>query len=105
MKGAPLPALVLARTGQDVRLCQACDQCRDLLANGMDLAFGEILRLAALDDERCLRCDSLWCCEPLLKGLTPCPAGIDIPAAIRALRQEALHRGFHPLTAAPEWIL
>jgi heterodisulfide reductase subunit C len=105
MKGAPLPALVLARTGQDVRLCQACDQCRDLLADGMDLAFGEILRYAAHDDERALACQSLWCCESLLAGLPRCPAGIDIPAIIHALRREALRRGFRPITATPEWIL
>jgi heterodisulfide reductase subunit C len=41
----------------------------------------------------------------LLGKAGQCPAGIDIPAVIRALRQEALRRGYRPLTATPEWIL
>jgi heterodisulfide reductase subunit C len=71
----------------------------------MDLAFGEILRLAARDDEYSLGCDSLWRCEPLLKDTTRCPAGINIPAVIRALRKEALRRGYGPHPPTPEWIL
>ena len=105
MKPPPLAFVVLARTSQDVRLCQACDQCRDLHAEGMDLTFGEILRLAARNDDRYITCDSLWRCEPLLGKPTSCPAGIDIPAVIRTLRQEALRRGYRPMTATPEWIL
>ena len=105
MKPPPLSSVVLSRTSQDVRLCQACDQCADLHAEGMDLTFGEILRLAARDDERSITCDSLWRCEPLLEEAGRCPAGIDIPAVIRTLRQEALRRGYRPLTATPDWIL
>jgi len=105
MKPAPLRSIVLSKTGEDLSLCQACDECRDLLAEGMDLTFGEILRLAADDDERSIACDSLWRCEPLLGKATRCPAGIDVPAVIRVLRQEALRRGYRPLTATPEWIL
>ena len=105
MKPPPLASVILSRTSQDVRLCQACDQCSDLRAEGMDLAFGEILRLAARDDERSLGCASLWRCEPLLNDSTRCPAGIDIPAVIGALRKEALRRGFGPPPPTPEWIL
>jgi heterodisulfide reductase subunit C len=105
MKPAPLAFVVLSRTSQDVRLCQACDECRDLHAEGMDLTFGEIFRLAARNDERSITCDSLWRCEPLLGKPAHCTAGLDIPGVIRALRQEALRRGNHPLPATPEWIL
>jgi heterodisulfide reductase subunit C len=105
MKPAPLRYVVLAKTGEDLGLCMACDQCRDLLAEGMDLTFGEILRFADSDDERSITCDSLWRCEPLLGKAKHCPSGIDIPAVIRTLRQEALRRGYRPLTATPEWIL
>jgi heterodisulfide reductase subunit C len=105
LTGAPLPSVLLSRTGQDVRLCQACAQCDDLMADGMDLAFGEILRLAARNDEHALTCSSLWCCEPLLGKAGRCPAGIDVPAVIRALRQEALRRGYHPQPPTPDWIL
>jgi len=105
MKPAPLPSIVLSRTGQDVRLCQACDQCDDLRAEGMDLTFGEILRLAARNDMRALACDSLWRCEPLLSPRPPCQADLDIQAVIRALRKEALRRGYGPPPPTPEWIL
>lgn len=105
MKPAPLSFVVLSRSSQDVHLCQACDQCRDLHAEGMDLTFGEIMHLAARDDERAIACDSLWRCEPLLEKMGQCPSGIDVPTVIRTLRQEALRRGFHPLTATPDWIL
>ena len=105
MKPAPLAFVVLSRTSQDVRLCQACDQCADLHAEGMDLTFGEILRLAARNDERSITCDSLWRCEPLLGKMGQCPSGIDVPIVIRTLRQEALRRGYRPLTATPDWIL
>jgi heterodisulfide reductase subunit C len=79
--------------------------CRDQLVAGMDLTFGEILRLAAVNDERSILCDSLWTSEPLLGKTGRCPAGIDVPVVIRALRQEALRRGYRPLTATPDWIL
>ena len=104
MKPLHLPQVVFSRTSQDVRQCQACDLCRDQMADGMDLTFGEIMRLAAVNDERAIVCDSLWCCEPLLGKAGRCPGGIDIPAVIRTLRQEALRRGYHPISAAPEWI-
>lgn len=105
MSDRPLRSLILAQTGQDVRQCQACDQCADLTAEGMDLTFGEILRCAARDDPRALTCASLWRCEPLLDRPAPCPAGLDIPAVIGVLRSESVHRGLAPRTAIPEWIL
>jgi heterodisulfide reductase subunit C len=101
----PLPFLVLTKTGQDVRQCQACDQCDDWLAEGMDLSFGEILRYAARNDERALTCNSLWRCEPFLDRPTPCQAGLNIPAVINTLRQEAVRRGLGPQPPVPEWIL
>ena len=105
MDQRPLPFVILTRTGQDVRGCQACDLCEGVRADGMDLAFGEILRLAAHDDSRALTCASLWCCEPLLSARLKCQAGIDIPAVIRALRDEALRRRFGPPPAYPALIL
>lgn len=105
MNERPLRSLILAQTGQDVRACQACDQCADLRAEGMDLTFGEILRCAARDDSHALTCASLWRCEPLLDRPMACPASLDIPAVIGVLRDESVRRGLAPRTAVPEWIL
>jgi heterodisulfide reductase subunit C len=105
MKPPPLAQVVLAQSSQDVRQCMACDLCRDLHAEGMDLTFGEILRYAAANDERSIVCDSLWRCEPLLGKSLRCPSGIDVTAVIRTLRREALRRGYHPISATPDWIL
>jgi hypothetical protein len=105
MNDRPLAHLILTRTGQDVRECQACHLCDDLLADGMDVPFGELLRLAAVDDRRALTCSSLWCCEPLLSTRLCCQAGLDIPAVVRALRDEALHQGLGPPPTYPEMIL
>ncbi len=105
VSGPPLRAVILSRTGEDVRLCQACDQCECLLAEGMDLTFGEMFRLAARDDLRALTCASLWRCEPLLGRNPTCQAGLDIPAVIGALRTECLRRRLGPPPAHPEWIL
>lgn len=105
MNDRPLPFLILAQTGQDVRQCQACDQCDDLVVEGMDLSFGEILRTAARNDDRALTCSSLWSCEPFLDRPPACQADLDIPAVIHVLRDEALRRGLGPPPPTPEWIL
>jgi len=101
----PLAHTVRTRTGQDVRLCQACNLCDDLRVPGMDLSFGEMLRSAGRDELRALTCASLWACEPLLSPPPTCQAGLDIPAVIGALRREAIRRGCSPPPATPEWIL
>jgi len=90
---APLAAVVLASTGQNVRSCQACQQCDDLRCEGMELTFGEIMRAAARDEVSVLASPSLWCCEPLIRRPLHCQADIDVPVVIEVLRQEAWRRG------------
>lgn len=88
----PLPFIILAATGEDVRRCANCQSCADLLTPEMDLTFGELIRAAARDDPRALTCATLWNCDAVLESGC-CQEGLDIPAVIQALRQEAAMRG------------
>ncbi|HET7011448.1 MAG TPA: hypothetical protein VFI11_11800 [Anaerolineales bacterium] len=90
---APIASVVLAATGQNVRACQACQQCDDLRCEGMELTFGEIMRAAARNEVTVLSSPSLWCCEPLIRQRLHCQAEINVPAVIEVLRREAYRRG------------
>ena len=89
---APLRAIIMTSTGQDVRACMNCDSCQDWMAPGMDLTFGEIMRAAARDDPRALKNQTLATCDELLARVR-CPSGIDIASVILALVREAELRG------------
>ncbi len=93
---APLPSVVIASTGQNVRACQACQNCDDLRCEGMELTFGEIMRATARDEVAVLSSPSLWCCEPLIRRPLHCQADLDVPAVIEILRREAFRRGLAP---------
>ncbi len=90
----PLRQVILASTGQDVLQCTKCRSCDDLMADGMDLTFGEVMRAAARDDARALKNDTLWACDELLERGPKCQSGLDIASVILALRREAELRGF-----------
>ncbi len=90
----PLRQVILASTGQDVMQCTTCWSCDDLLIDGMDISFGEIMRAAARDSSSALKNQSLWACDDLLEKNPKCQAGIDIPSVILALRREAQLRGY-----------
>ena len=89
----PLRSVVLAATGQDVRLCGSCSNCECLLEPGMDLSLGEIVRAAARNDTSILSSPSLWACEDLLLRPIPCQAGLSLAAIILTLQREAEVRG------------
>jgi hypothetical protein len=91
----PLPFIILAETGQDVRTCSNCRNCESWMAPGMDLTFGEILRAAARDDPLALQNRSLWNCDDAFTDGISCQEGFDITAVIRTLRREAKLRGYH----------
>ncbi len=91
----PLPFIILAETGQDVRHCANCRNCEDWTTPGMDLNFGEILRAAARNDPIALQNQSLWNCDDVFTNTIHCHQGFDIPAVIRTLRREAKLRGYH----------
>jgi len=89
----PLRSVILAETGQDVRLCANCTNCDGLTVPGMDLTLGEIIRAAARNDPQALTCATLSACEDLLLRPIPCTAGLDLTSIIIALQREAELRG------------
>jgi hypothetical protein len=98
-----LRSVILAETGQDVRLCVDCASCESLTAPGMDLTLGEIVRAAARSDPQAPTCATLSACEDLLLRHIPCTAGLSLPSILIALQREAELRGLAPLArgAAP----
>jgi heterodisulfide reductase subunit C len=90
-----LRAIILAATGQDVRLCNACSNCEGRLRPGMDLTPGEIFQAAARNDRSVLACRSLWDCDEIIERPPQCQAGLDIAAILLALQAEARD---HPFT-------
>jgi heterodisulfide reductase subunit C len=88
-----LPHVILSACGEDVRLCTSCWQCEDSTTPEMDLTLGELMQAVVRDEDRALTSRTLWACDPLLDGGLRCQQGIDLPAVIHALRQEAVRRG------------
>jgi len=87
--GAPLRSIILAQTGQDVRLCARCSACEaDNLPHG-DLSVGELMQAAARDSPQALTCKTLWAAEALLSQGIKCQAGVDVVAVIRLLQKLA----------------
>ena len=96
-----LRSVILAQTGQDVRLCANCANCDGLTALGMDLTIGEIIRGAGRNDSRVLSCATLSACEDLLLRPIPCTAGLDLISILITLQREAELRGMSPSPEAP----
>ncbi|MGD8759191.1 MAG: hypothetical protein PVJ07_02945 [Anaerolineales bacterium] len=90
----PLAFVILAATGQDVRLCTNCSTCEHLTSPKMDLSIGELMQAAAANRVRVLSCRTLWNCEELLETPPICHVGLDIAAIIVALQRESLRRGY-----------
>jgi heterodisulfide reductase subunit C len=90
----PLRAVILAKTGEDIRKCTNCWHCEQERTDDMDLSFGEIVRAAAQNDLLALDNLTLWNCDPLLASNPRCPSGLDRVTVIQALREEASVRGY-----------
>lgn len=91
----PLPYIILAQTGEDVRNCVSCELCEGSFP-GKNLSINELMQAAARDDTTILKKDALWTCEEQIESTTTCLGGIDIPKVLKALQQEAILRGFQP---------
>jgi heterodisulfide reductase subunit C len=91
----PLPFIILAKTGQDVRDCINCELC-NLNHEGSYIVFNEIMQAAARNDPSVLKNPILWNCDTILEAKPICMSGIDIEKVIYVLREEAEFRGFKP---------
>jgi hypothetical protein len=91
-----LRAIILASTGQDVRLCNNCSNCEDSLRPGMDLTVGEIMQAAVRNDHSVLNSSTLLDCDEVIERPPYCQAGLDVASVLLALRAEARD---HPFVA------
>lgn len=93
-KRGPLRAIILAKTGEDIRDCTHCWQCDIDGSGAMEVSFAEILHAAANDDPGVLSDGSIWECDAVLRDHPVCPSGFDRRRVIEALRDEAILRGY-----------
>lgn len=88
-----LRRVVLDHTGQDLRRCQSCRFCDDVLTDDADIPLSGIVQLVLLNDEEVLSSRTLWSDATLQKLVKSCHQGFDLSAVILTLRREATTRG------------
>ena len=87
-----LRSVIKKATGQDVRICHACNDC-DLNGLGdMDIPLASLIQLVLLNDEEALQCRTLWSDSALQASRGICKRGLDLHAVILALREESVRR-------------
>lgn len=92
----PLWAIILARTGEDVRQCIHCWRCEAEQRPDMDMSYGEVLQAAARDSRRALENQTIWFGASPRPGEVQCPSGLDVAGIFQILQEEALRRGLRP---------
>jgi heterodisulfide reductase subunit C len=92
-----LRRIVLERAGQDLRKCQICRVCDDVVTNDADIALSTIVQLVMFNDEEVLTSRTLWSASTFANLLHSCHQGLDLAAMVLALREEAARRGIIPL--------
>ena len=90
--GPSLRTVVLAATGQDLRRCMHCSLCDVLTAAETDLSLEMLAQRVILNEEEVLTSRTLWSDNVLASARHICPSGIDMEAALLALRREARRR-------------
>jgi hypothetical protein len=87
-----LRRIVKDATGQDVYLCQGCQDC-EIPSNGdMDIPLGSLVQMVIFDDEELLTSNTLWSDYVVQSARYACKKGLDLQAILWALRQEAQKR-------------
>lgn len=97
-----MEAKVEERTGEKVRRCYQCKKCSAgcPVAFAMDLLPHEIMKMIQYgQEERLLKCSTIWLCASCETCSTRCPNEIDIARAMDGLRGMSLEEG---LVAEPE---
>ena len=81
-----LRRMVMARSGQDVRQCQACLDCDMQIRDGMDIPLSSLVQLILHGDTEVLDCRTLWSQAALDSARGACQRGLDLQAVMLALR-------------------
>ncbi len=93
--GASLRSIVLAQSGQDVNDCCSCALCEEITDEAGDVSLTMLMQWILVNDERALTCRTVWSDEVLRQADQVCANQLDIPAVLRALREEARRRGIY----------
>ena len=94
-------AIILARTGEDVRQCVHCWRCEAEQRPEVDLSFSEVLQAAARDSRRALENQTIWLHGNAQPGEVQCHSGLDVGSILQVLQQEARLRGLAPSASHP----
>jgi hypothetical protein len=84
---------VKAATGQDVHLCQGCQECNLPHDEEQDIPLGSLIQLVLMDDEEVLTCRTLWSDKVLEAAGKACKRNLQLRAILLSLREEARQRG------------
>ncbi len=87
-----LRSVIKKATGQDVHLCQACNDCEINLHSEMDIPLSSLVQLVLLNDEEALQCRTLWSDSVLEASRGACKRGLDLHAVLVALRKESAQK-------------
>lgn len=84
-----LRSIVKKACGQDVYLCQTCDDCDIKSGDDVDIPLSSLIQLIRLDDEEALYCRTLWSDSVLEASRGSCKHGLNLQAIMLALREES----------------
>jgi len=87
-----LRMVVRKATGQDVRVCHACNDCDSQFNEEMDVPLSSLIQLILLNDEEALQCRTLWSDSVLEASRGACKRGLDLHAVLIALRAESMRK-------------
>jgi hypothetical protein len=87
-----LRGIVKKNTGQDVYICQACNDCNIEPREDMDIPLSSLIQLIMLNDEEALQCRTLWSDSALEAIHGACKRGLDLQAIVLALREESTRK-------------
>ena len=85
-----LRSVVKKASGQDVYLCQSCNDCDVQTRDEMDIPLSSLIQLILLNDDEALQCRTLWSDSALGAALGACKRGLDLHAVMIALREESM---------------
>lgn len=88
-----LYSVVKQATGQDLYRCKGCNSCDPEISEEMDIPLSSLVQLVMMNDEEALHCRTLWSDAVLEAARGSCKRGLDLQAALLALRAEALKTG------------